>query len=606
MALRLPSHLHRNRHGIFGFRVVIPADLRLSFASREYRVSLRTADRRHAAHAALTLSVFVHQYFLRIRSMPSHADLIAVTSEFLSRLRVEAAKAGEVGAKLEGDELADPALMKMVAAALDERVAGAGIELLALFERQESIVQRKQELARLALTTAMSASERKLDAQFLDLHADLAVANQAQSSLADDINTFLRKLDQTVDEIRHREELIAVVQQAAQEQEMLTDLAARILAKTSVAVPSSPSAAAPTPEDKNVTGPLLEDVIASYCDEQKASWTAKTLAENEAIFALWVRIVGNQPISSYGFEQHREYKKTLQKLPPNINKIPKYKGKTIEQLVKLGAVPAAVNTINKNLTRVASLFKYAVAHGHTGFHPSGMLLKRAKRPNEERDAFSTADLQILFKREEFFKAGAHRQSYMYWTPLIALYTGARQNEVAQLHLDDFRVESGIAVISINETAGDGKRVKTPAGIRIVPIHPELIRLGLLEHVENLRSRKQKRLFPELKMGRDGYGGAVSKWFARFRMRCGVVEPGKVFHSFRHTFINQLKQAGIAKEKISALVGHEDESETFGRYGKSYEPAVLLAVVETLRFDLPPLPVLYPQVRRNSTRAVRQN
>ena len=77
----------------------------------------------------------------------------------------------------------------------------------------------------------------------------------------------------------------------------------------------------------------------------------------------------------------------------------------------------------------------------------------------------------------------------------------------------------------------------------------------------------------------------SKWFARYSKSCGVDEGGKVFHSFRHTAIDCLKQAGVAKEKIAALVGHEDESETFGRYGKDFKVGVMVQVVDSLDFKI---------------------
>lgn len=40
-----------------------------------------------------------------------------------------------------------------------------------------------------------------------------------------------------------------------------------------------------------------------------------------------------------------------------------------------------------------------------------------------------------------------------------------------------------------------------------------------------------------------------------------------------------------QEKIAALVGHEDESVTFGRYGKGFQPIVMLEVVEALSAEI---------------------
>jgi integrase len=90
------------------------------------------------------------------------------------------------------------------------------------------------------------------------------------------------------------------------------------------------------------------------------------------------------------------------------------------------------------------------------------------------------------------------------------------------------------------------------------------------------------VFPELSKQRDGYGQAASKWFARYRERCHVKTP---FHSFRHTFIDELKQLDADQKKIAALVGHKDESMTGGLYGKPYKPEVLYPVICKLKFDI---------------------
>jgi len=61
---------------------------------------------------------------------------------------------------------------------------------------------------------------------------------------------------------------------------------------------------------------------------------------------------------------------------------------------------------------------------------------------------------------------------------------------------------------------------------------------------------------------------------------------KSFHSFRHTVANQLKQKEVAESYIAELVGHAINGETFGRYGKVFQPEVLLSeAVGKLEFDL---------------------
>jgi integrase len=82
---------------------------------------------------------------------------------------------------------------------------------------------------------------------------------------------------------------------------------------------------------------------------------------------------------------------------------------------------------------------------------------------------------------------------------------------------------------------------------------------------------------------NGYGQTPSKWFSRFKISRGIADKGKVFHSFRHTVVNHLKDAGVARERIAELVGHEDESVTFGVYGSRFNPASMMEVVSLLDF-----------------------
>jgi integrase len=289
-------------------------------------------------------------------------------------------------------------------------------------------------------------------------------------------------------------------------------------------------------------------------------------------------------INTYTHQHHRDYKSTLLKLPPNINKSPQYRNKSIDEILAMKGKPAASHTINKNLVSISSFFEWAIRYGFTNQNPAKLMtIKSPKRANEERKEFSDADLEKLFKTPIFIEK-SFKKPYQYWLPILALLTGARLNELCQLHLSDFEKIEGINLIRIVDDGG-GKKVKSRAANRDIPIHPQLIRLGLLDYVAFLKSKGELRLFPELKLSRDGYGQVPSKWFARYRKSCGIIDSGKVFHSFRHTFINKLKQSNVGKEKIAQLVGHEDESETFGRYGKIYDATVMDEVINLLNFNL---------------------
>jgi len=339
---------------------------------------------------------------------------------------------------------------------------------------------------------------------------------------------------------------------------------------------------------------LLSVVIDGYCDEMKIkSATEKSIHEYRANLALLTTIVGDVAFSSLKHPQLAQFKQKLIKLPANINKIAAYRGKSIDEVLQMDNVkPMALNTANKYLSRISSLFEWAMKQGYTDKnYASGLGLGSDKKAQDERSEFTHDELKALFESDQY-REGQFNHASHYWVPLIALYAGARLNEVCQLSLSDIKCIEGIHVFDINDK-GD-KKLKNKNSRRQVPIHSTLIKLGFIAYCNQLKLDNHQapemepvelKLFPELKAGRDGYGTAMSRWFGRYRKQVGVTDEGKVFHSFRHTVINHLKQKGVTKEIVAAIVGHTDESETFGRYGSQYTPQVLKEYVEMLQFDI---------------------
>jgi hypothetical protein len=82
---------------------------------------------------------------------------------------------------------------------------------------------------------------------------------------------------------------------------------------------------------------------------------------------------------------------------------------------------------------------------------------------------------------------AGRGEAAFWLPLLALYSGARLNELAPLTVRDVKRDepSGLHYMTVIEDTEGGRTVKTEGSLRAVPIHPELIRIGILEFVASI-------------------------------------------------------------------------------------------------------------------------
>lgn len=306
------------------------------------------------------------------------------------------------------------------------------------------------------------------------------------------------------------------------------------------------------------TSPLFSELIEDYKRDRLAAgkWTPKTQDDNLAVFRLCIDIIGDLPINMIGDDQALTYVETLKKLPPNMNKMPAYRGKTLDEIIALNPAPMATRTINKCLERVSSLFRFATSKPKYDlrYNPfSGRSLDESNA--QQREPFTVDELARLFGATEHAQR-RYKTAYSYWLPLMGLFTGARLNELCQLHLSDFEVIGGIDCINIKD-GEDGQRVKNKSARRLVPIHDKLIEIGLIRYVDWLRAQGHERLFPTLELTEDGYGKMPSRWFGRFKERCGITDKHtKVFHSFRHTFISSLLNNDVPETAIAPIVGHE--------------------------------------------------
>jgi integrase len=161
-------------------------------------------------------------------------------------------------------------------------------------------------------------------------------------------------------------------------------------------------------------------------------------------------------------------------------------------------------------------------------------------------------------------------------PLLALYTGARLEELAQLSPDDVHQASYVDASGSQASAwiirisdmGEGQEVKTATSRRRVPVHADLIALGFIDYVQTITG---PRLFPLLKTDSDGReGGLFGKWFGKHIRKIGIVDRRMVFHSFRHLLKHTMRECGITEEVSDAITGHASAS-VGRRYGATLYP-----------------------------------
>jgi integrase len=234
-------------------------------------------------------------------------------------------------------------------------------------------------------------------------------------------------------------------------------------------------------------------------------------------------------------------------------------------------------TIVKNLGLVKSMFELAKSNGMVSANPfADLKLVKPSRVEKPRLSFSQADLDLVFQSPVFTKGqrplgGAGEAAY--WIPLIALMTGMRLEEIGQLRNTDIKQNDDIWFIDLDYTPEQGRWLKNDSSRRQIPIHQCLLDLGFLGVVSNAPGR----LFPLLRSaGNRQLTASWSQWFGLYLRRdIALTDTRKTFHSFRHTFKDMCRVAGVPKDIHDRLTGHKS-SDVGDGYGAAQYPLRPLA------------------------------
>jgi integrase len=268
----------------------------------------------------------------------------------------------------------------------------------------------------------------------------------------------------------------------------------------------------------------------------------RTVEAKRHVLKRFLQIIGDKPIHAYLQTDCLLYRDTLGQLPTNTSK--RFPGLPLAEVVEWSkGLPKkdmlSKQTVNQDLRHLNHFFGHLIKEGlYPGTNPvDGLAYEGIEAKSHE--TFSETDIQAVFGSEEF-KVQLKEDAARYWLPMILLYSGACREEIANVALSDIREEEGIQYFDIPPG------VKDQARRRRVPIHSQLIKLGLLDYVEGLRARGETLLFHP--------GDWISKWFHRLLKNLGV-KGKKSLQGLRPTVTMKLYEAGVDGETRRALFGH---------------------------------------------------
>jgi len=368
-------------------------------------------------------------------------------------------------------------------------------------------------------------------------------------------------------------------------------------------------ATAPTTEEPRAILSVV-DAMEELIDEKQIKKTdikQATLDEYRTSAKIFTEITGINSVNDVTFEVAKMFRDTLLKLPKNRN-ADKYKKLSITEMLDLevpGSERPSTKTVNGKLTNLKALFDLLSAKDVVPKNPFHNM--QLSSNSVSYSAYSDSDLKQMFSSPLFADAQFRKSKKTgsrsnWWLLTLSIYTGARLGELIQLRVQDVMQDDHIYYLSITDEDQDdneNRTLKTRAAKRKIPVHRDLITLGFIDYVNELKTAGARRVLPQIRVPEKQTDSGsrqlkpshyASKWYGKYQAnRIQNIEPSegsKTFHSFRHTFISRALKCDMDKSKLQQICGHEPSllGETATYQGDGYSLAQLKSEMDKFKYE----------------------
>jgi integrase len=240
-----------------------------------------------------------------------------------------------------------------------------------------------------------------------------------------------------------------------------------------------------------------------------------------------------------------------------------------------GLTPVGIKTRAKHVAMLKALTAFAPGQGYLATDPWGVFKfiapkgkHSAKKPRAPFSGEQAAQVLAMASK-------AHPATFDHWAPLLAVYQGARREEIGQLTGADVFEIDGVWVMQITDE-GEGQKVKNAASFRTIPLHAAVIAAGF--HTFAAGRPKDGFLFQEAERwgsklkpmradarGRltEAYGKRLSR---QLREKLEITDRRLTFHSFRHAWEDAAEDANIPQTHRRDLAGRSKAGDSQAGYG----------------------------------------
>lgn len=343
---------------------------------------------------------------------------------------------------------------------------------------------------------------------------------------------------------------------------------------------------------------LADEFIALKTEEGRALGTSeKHLDKLRGNVALVCEIVGDAVlVSEINWDRCRRFLSVLAQVPSNRTK--KYKGQTLDEAIEHAALDGnpILSHISQQqyLATFKELLELAVKKDllRTNYASEFRPLKIDEvAPEDKTVPFDFDQLQSFFQSPFYMTCAradpvpyrAADKDWRFWFPLLSLFSGMRPKEIFQLHAADLKFsDAGTPYLDITATSDDDddlapnnkKTLKTATSRRQIPLHPELVKIGFANFVEDQRRASgDERLFQEIT--RNKYGDPAAYPLRRFRekyLKEGMtLRSRQTAYSFRHTWRDAARMIDATPDFLKAVGAWKGNLTTSDIYGSKHHP-----------------------------------
>ncbi|SFG58326.1 DUF6538 domain-containing protein [Methylobacterium gossipiicola] len=616
----------------FWFRKIVPVDLVDVLGIAEIRRSLRTASAREARRRALDVLVRVEDVYEVLRSerplRPARDVAMALLEQALST------NEGTPGSFEVRDRTLRDARGAMRRTGDRDVSVGRPADAAGLGEIRTDDVVTAVEALHLLRREGPRGEENRIAVSILE-----AVARMTQGGLPDTVQG-LEDLDGAL-------ETLATLRSA--ESALGNPATFEAFRALFAGLMPPPAPARDDPSVKEIVASTLRDELARSEAER---WSAMPVADAIAQFvaeesskrggakhqqdvprrlASFLTCVGNKPIRDVSRDDAKAYRDLLDRVPDRF--VQRFKTYDLREAIaandKCRVPNPAIGSVTvdlKYLGPVRRMFEYLVREGLIASNPFTDIRSRQQEQSgakSKRLPLKTAHINgllALTSKEPVLSA-------TYWLPIIMLFSGARPGELAQLKVGDLREDYNgrphLNVLCLDDTENEEpdvvplrkgpketRTVKTHAGHRLVPVHPMLVRMGILDLFERRRrvSDVRGQLFGDVAPNAHGhYSAAVTRRINRRLRSLGVENKRFVLYSLRHNFIDACHAAGMPDVARMKMVGHQMNG-MGGVYGNPLPEPWESAWIEKVAYeglDLEPYLRMASKIPAPGTRTARQ-